>query len=141
MVEGSRVDSVSCATIASGPAVYVQEGTGSDETGDGSIEKPYATPFGAMVARSSPDISILIRKMPEDEWTAIGTSALKKGKKSYEVHEKKVKKADENRDKLAKEAAELKERETKRLEESKKVQLKEDETLAPAVKVTSRYAA
>ncbi|KAG8862547.1 hypothetical protein FRB96_001104 [Tulasnella sp. 330] len=117
-----------------GPIVHVHEGAGSDETGDGSVEKPYATALGAMTAKGSPDVSILIRKTPEEDWTAIGTSALKKAKKTYEINERKTKKAGENQEKLAKEAAELKEREARRLEESKKVMLKEDESLPAATK-------
>ncbi|KIO21190.1 hypothetical protein M407DRAFT_245557 [Tulasnella calospora MUT 4182] len=123
-----------------GPTVYVDEGTGSDDTGDGTSEKPYGTVLGAMVAKGQ-DVSILTRKQPTDEWAAITPTALKKAKKSYELHEKKMKKAAENKEKLDKEAAELKEREAKKLEESKKIQLVEDTSLPPATKVKIRGCA
>ncbi|KAG8942646.1 asparagine--tRNA ligase, partial [Tulasnella sp. 408] len=87
------------------------------------------------------DVSILTRKQPTDEWAAITPTALKKVKKSYELHEKKMKKAAENKEKLDKEAAEMKEREAKRLEESKKIQLVEDASLPPATKVKIRGCA
>lgn len=115
----------------------MDEGTGSDETGDGTSEKPYATVLHAMVAKGQ-DASILTRKQATDDWAAITPTALKKAKKSYELHEKKMKKAAENKDKLEKEAAELKEREAKKLEESKKIQLVEDTSLPTATKVRSR---
>ena len=119
---------------ATGPPVYVEETAGSDETGDGTSEKPYATALGAMIAKG-PEISILTRKLPTEDWSAINSTASKKAKKGYEIHEKKMRKAEENKDKLAKEAEEQKEREAKRLEESKKVVLEEDASLPAATKV------
>ncbi|KAG8902320.1 putative asparagine--tRNA ligase, cytoplasmic [Tulasnella sp. 403] len=120
-----------------GTVVYVEEGVGSDETGDGTSEKPYATPLGAMQAKG-PDVSILIRKQPTDDWSVINTSALKKAKKAHEIWERKVKKNEENKERLEREAEELKVREAKRLEESKKVVLAEDESLPAATKVKIR---
>lgn len=113
----------------------MDESAGSDETGDGTAEKSYASALGAMIAKGQ-DISIITRKQPTDEWAAITPTALKKAKKSYELHEKKMKKAADNKEKLEREAAEMKEREAKRLEESKKIQLVEDASLPPATKVS-----
>ena len=116
--------------------VYVDESTGSDDTGDGTQDAPYATPLAAMIAKGTSDLSLLVRKTPADDWTPIGTSALKKAKKAYEINERKLKKAEENKDRLEKEARELKERDARRLEESKKLVLIEDEGLPVATRVS-----
>ena len=120
---------------ATGPPVYVDETAGSDETGTGTEESPFASPVGALLSKGA-EIAIHIRKGPSETYSPLGTSALKKAKKTIEINEKKAKKAEDNKDKNAKEAAELKERDAKRLEESKQIVLAEDATLPAATKVS-----
>lgn len=42
---------------------FVDEAQGSDETGDGSKESPYATPVGALLGKGA-NVSILVKKAP-----------------------------------------------------------------------------
>lgn len=108
--------------------VYVDEQSGSDEAGDGSIQKPYQSAAQAIVNHGqSPPLAILLRKKEDEEWAAIGVSALKKAKKGAEGIEKKKKKAAEAEAKAADKAAEQ--------EKLKSVVLVEDESLPKAIKV------
>jgi len=116
-----------------GPHVYVDEEKGSDETGTGSEETPYATAIQAMTVKGQ-DANILTRKKAADEYQPITKSALKKVKTAVESNERKAKKAAEEAEKNAKAAAEAKAREEKRIEESKKVVLVEDESLPKAAR-------
>lgn len=121
--------STSAAEIPSeGPTVYVDEQIGSDETGDGSIQKPYRSAAQALVNHgSSPTPSILIRKSETEEYAAIAPTTLKKARKGAEVIEKKKQKAIEAEKKALEKAAEL--------ERSKSTVLEEDTSLPPAIKV------
>lgn len=116
-------------TATSELSVYVDEQIGSDETGDGSIQKPYHSAAQAIVERGPcPPLIILTRKAESDEWAPIGVSALKKARKGAEGIEKKRKKAAEAEAKAAEKAAEQ--------ERVKSVVLVEDESLPKAVKVS-----
>lgn len=120
--------SSSAAISTEGVSVYVDEQIGSDETGDGSVQKPYRTGAQAIVNHGpSPPLNILIRKSEEEEWAAIALSALKKARKNAEGIEKKKKKALEAEAKAADKAADL--------EKLKGVTLEEDKSLPTAVKV------
>jgi asparaginyl-tRNA synthetase len=115
-------------TAAEGLTVYVDEHIGSDESGDGSIQKPYASAALAIVNHGTcPPLVILTRKKEDEEWAPIGISALKKARKGAEGIEKKRKKAQEAEAKAADKAAEQ--------EKFKSVVLVEDESLPKAVKV------
>ena len=60
---------------------------------------------------------------------------MKKNKKLFDAHWKKVKKAEENKEALGKAEREREEREVKRREEASKIVIKEDESLGKAGKV------
>ena len=119
---------------ATGPVIYVDETSGSDDSADGTTSKPYATALAAMIARGG-DISILTRKSPEEEYGTVTPTLQKKLKKGLEIHDKKMKKLEENKEKLEKEAEEQKARDAKKLEESKAIKVEEDPTLPVAIKV------
>jgi hypothetical protein len=133
-LESLALDHIDMATTSSDtaaqvPTVYVDEQIGSDESGDGSIQKPYASAAHAIVIHGAcPPLVILTRKKDE-EWAPIGISALKKARKGAEGIEKKRKKAQEAEAKAAEKAAEQ--------EKVKSVVLAEDESLPKAVKVRS----
>ena len=71
------------------------------------------------------------------EWSVISGAALKKNKKLFDAHWKKVKKAEENKEAVDKAEREREERELKRREEASRIVLKEDESLGRADKVSS----
>ncbi|KZO90602.1 asparaginyl-tRNA synthetase [Calocera viscosa TUFC12733] len=120
-------------TGSKGPDVYVDEQTGSDATGTGTKEAPYATSIHALTVKGQ-DINILTRKKAGDEYQPITKSGLKNAKKVVETNERKAKKAAEEAEKNAKAAAGAKAREEKRIEESKKVVLIEDASLPKATR-------
>lgn len=115
--------------------VYVDETGGSDATGNGTIDAPFQTTVAALTA-SGVQSAVLFRKTPNESYEPLGTSALKKAKKTVELNEKKAQKAGEQKAKLDKEDADRKAKEAKRLEESKNVVLTEDASLPKATKVT-----
>jgi asparaginyl-tRNA synthetase len=115
-----------------GLSVYVDEQIGSDETGDGSIQKPYHSAAQAIVNHGpSPPLNILTRKTETDEWAPIGISALKKARKGAEGIEKKKQKALEAEAKAAEKAAEK--------GKVKDLVLEEDASLPAAVRVRLIY--
>lgn len=112
--------------------MYVDEQIGSDETGDGTIQKPYHTAAQAIVNHGpSPPLNILTRKTEVEEWAGIGISALKKARKGAEGIEKKKQKALEAEAKAAERAAEK--------EKVNRVVLEEDASLPAVVKVGLLY--
>jgi asparaginyl-tRNA synthetase len=116
------------ASETPGQSVYVDEMIGNDESGDGSIQKPYQSAAQAIVNHGpSPPLVIMTRKSEEEEWAAIGISALKKARKGAEGIEKKKKKALEAQSKAAEKAAEQ--------EKAKNLVIEEDMTLPAATKV------
>jgi len=112
--------------------IYVDESSGSDETGKGTQELPYQTlAFAIFTHGTTP---ILVRKDPAAPYEEPTQSALKKAKKGADGLEKKRKKAEELAEREAKEKTEERERRQKLLEESKKIVLVEDSALSKAVK-------
>lgn len=122
--------SESPAPTAATTTLYICEASGSDSTGIGTPTSPLLTPVAAL-QKGGPSTVIMVRKKADEEYVALGTSALKKAKKAVEIAEKKANKAKEaeanDRDKAEKDA--------KRLEESKKIVLEEDASLPKATKV------
>lgn len=115
---------------AEGLSVYVDEQIGSDEAGDGTIQKPYHSGAQAILNHGpSPPLNILTRKSETEEWTPIGVSALKKARKGAEGMEKKKKKALEAEAKASEKAAEQ--------AKTKDTILEEDMSLPEATKVGS----
>lgn len=120
------------ATSSSTPEakiVYVDESTGSDETGTGSLESPFHSAAQAIFTEgSSTPLTIMVRKTSTDEYAVISPSALKKAKKGADIIEKKQKKALEAEAKAAEKAVEA--------EKFKSVILEEDPSLPSAIKVS-----
>lgn len=114
-------------------AIYICEETGSDN-GQGTSSAPFLTAVAALTA-GGPQSSILFRKKASDEYGPLGTSALKKAKKTLEINERKAQKAREAESKASHLDAERAAREAKRLEDSRKIILTEDASLPPATKV------
>ncbi|TFK74642.1 asparaginyl-tRNA synthetase [Pluteus cervinus] len=112
---------------------HIDDGTGSDTTGDGSIEKPYQS-LGLAVLNHGTTASFLIRKDANSTYEEPTQSSLKKAKKTADGLEKKRKKAEELAEREAKEKGEEKEKRDKLWEESKKIVLKEDASLPAAVR-------
>lgn len=122
----------------------MDESTGSDTAGHGTLEEPYQTAAYAIFANEhSKPITILIRSKPDIDYAEISPSGLKKAKKNAEGLAKKAKKAEEQRLKEEQEKGAEVERLRKKLEESKQITLTEDPTLPSPVKVIlihfSRY--
>jgi asparaginyl-tRNA synthetase len=117
--------------------VYVDESTGSDTTGNGTLDKPYQTAAYAIFAtdQSKPPI-VLIRSKSENDYAEISPSGLKKAKKNADGLSKKAKKAQEQRLKEEQEKGAEAQRLLRKLEDSRQVVLKEDPTLATPIKVT-----
>lgn len=115
--------------------VYVDETQGSDETGDGTLTKPYQTALFALQKKGL-DINILIKKTSKDEaFKDISGAALKKAKKRVEELAKKAKKQEEQK-KSDKEKSKVQlEEEQRKLEEAKKIVLDQDPSLPTPVKV------
>ncbi|KAG8851371.1 hypothetical protein FRB91_008002 [Serendipita sp. 411] len=108
--------------------IYVEEQNGSDEIGDGSIQKPYQSAAQAVFNHnSSPHLKILVRKAEADEWQEITATALKKARKGAEGIEKKRKKALEAEAKAAEKAIQQ--------EKTNVIVLEEDTSLPQAIKV------
>ncbi|KAJ2260157.1 asparagine--tRNA ligase [Coemansia sp. RSA 376] len=124
-----------------GNFLFVDETTGSDETGSGTKCTPYQTSVAAVaVIVSMPEekqasFKIAVKKAGEAEYVEITASALKKARKSHEIAAKKAKKQAEqsSKDKEQNEAKEAEEQ--RRLDESKKVVLVEDASLAVAQQI------
>lgn len=114
--------------------IHVDETTGSDTTGDGSIEKPYQA-LGLAVLNHGLTSSFVIRKDATAAYEEPTQTSLKKAKKTADGIEKKKKKAEGLAEREAKEKNDEKEKREKLLEESKKIVLKEDESLPLATKV------
>ena len=114
--------------------IYFCEETGSDDNGQGTSSAPFLTAVAALAA-GGPQSSILFRKKSSDEYSPLGTSALKKAKKTVEINEKKAQKAREAGLRAAQLDSEKAAMETRRLDDSKKIILIEDASLPPATKV------
>lgn len=114
--------------------LYICEETGSDDSGQGTSESPLLTAVTALT-KGAPQASILFRKKVAEEYAALGTSALKKARKTIEINEKKAQKAREAEAKSATLDQEKATKDANRLEDSKKIVLTEDTSLPPATKV------
>lgn len=116
---------------ANGPTLYTSEKEGNDESGDGSLQKPFKTVMRALLAAegAEPQPQIMVDGKEEAErYEKLAKAQLKKVTKLYAQEKKKS----EDRDK--KEAEKAQQRE-KNLEEAKKIKIKEDETLPQAKRI------
>jgi asparaginyl-tRNA synthetase len=114
---------------------YIDETAGSDETGVGSIEKPFQSLAFALFKAGAETPKLLSRKDPNSEYDEPTQSSLKKARKNADGLEKKRKKAEELAERAATAQNADRERREKALEESRKIVLKEDESLPKAVTV------
>lgn len=129
------------------PTLYVDEKNGSDETGKGTKEAPFATPVAAYLSLSPSTAtdkdpltvcSIFTRKAAEDgseEWAEMSGAGKKKLAKGIEIHRKKVAKQAADGDRLEKERAENEARQKKLRDEA--ITISEDPS-KPAAKSVSR---
>ncbi|KAI7960345.1 hypothetical protein MJO29_005413 [Puccinia striiformis f. sp. tritici] len=117
--------------------IHIDESKGSDSTGDGSLDKPYQSILGVYISKGTNDLSesILIYNQAQDdntgEYIKASATALKKAKKSYEIHVKKQAKAT----KVQSNDENTKLDEQTRLEEAKKIILSETEGEAKRIKI------
>lgn len=124
------------ADTAPQTTIYLCEESGSDDPRDGlgASSAPFQSAVAALTF-GGVQASILFRKTKADEWALLGTSALKKAKKTIEINEKKAQKAREAESKASAADADKAARDAKRIEESKAIVLTEDTSLPPATKV------
>lgn len=123
--------------LLQGPAVYVDENKGSDETGQGTETSPYASAATAL-QKHGDGAKIKVYKAAEGDTPAgfkdISGAQLKKAKIAVKEREKKAKKADEAAAKASQENAALE----KRIQDSKSIVLAEDASLPKATKIKIR---
>jgi asparaginyl-tRNA synthetase len=115
------------------PTLYIDQATGVDAPGNGTIDRPYQTLAYAIFTTPSAEVDntvFQIRKGSDAEYDVPTQSATKKAKKDAQGLEKKRLKAEAEE----KEARERQERREKRLEESRKVVLVEDASLPTPTK-------
>lgn len=128
------------------PTFYVDEKKGSDESGKGTQDSPFATPVGAYLSLNSQTAdkdplsacNILVSKVTEDgktEWAELSGAGKKKLVKGIDAQRKKAAKAAADGERLAKEAAENEARQKALREEAAKVKLVEDPSKPAAIKV------
>lgn len=145
--EALHLHSESSPSASSSATLYVDEKAGSDQTGDGTKEKPFATPLGAFLAKG-PEASLMVKKAagaePQpgeqpvatdlDGFAPISGAGLKRAKKFYEAELKKRKRAEEQQAKDAAAAG----NDAQRLEDAKKVVLEEPANKADYQKIKIR---
>lgn len=116
---------------ADGPLMYTSEKEGNDETGDGSLQKPFKTVMQALRTSEGkePLPQIMVDGKDEGErYEKLAKAQLKKLSKLYAQEKKK------SEDREKKEAEKAQQRE-KNLEEAKKITIKEDPSLPPAQRI------
>ncbi|KAL1413171.1 asparagine--tRNA ligase [Vanrija albida] len=129
------------------PTLYVDEKKGSDETGKGTQDAPFATPVGAYLslapaAASDKDplsvVNILVRKEADGdapaEWVELSGAGKKKLAKGVDLQRKKAAKLAADGERLEKERLETEAREKKRREEAAQIKLVEDPSKPEAKK-------
>lgn len=116
---------------ANGPVIYTSEKEGSDESGDGSAQKPFKTVMQALriTDGEEPLPQIMVDgKADGERYEKLAKAQLKKVTKIYAQEKKK------SEDREKKEAEKAQQRE-KNLEEAKKITIKEDESLPKATRI------
>lgn len=121
-------------------ALYVDEATGDDKTGDGTQAKPFKTVGGAFISRLSDTVNVLVRQAPaegqtEGDWLAATASAKKKANKVLQTHKNKLVKQEEARKRDEAEGEARRAAELKRLEEAKAIVLEEPKEDATKIKI------
>ncbi|GAA5883557.1 hypothetical protein JCM3774_001739 [Rhodotorula dairenensis] len=121
-------------------ALYVDEATGDDKTGDGTQAKPFKTVGGAFISRLSDTVNVLVRQAPaegqtEGDWLAASASAKKKAGKVLQTHKNKLVKQEEARKRDEAEGEARRAAELKRLEDAKAIVLEEPKEAATKIKI------
>ncbi|KAF7727732.1 hypothetical protein EC973_007191 [Apophysomyces ossiformis] len=116
--------------------VYVDEVSGSDETGNGTEAAPLKTALKAL-EKFGESIKILVKKDAEG-FKDISGAALKKAKKTLVEQQRKLKKQEEQKKKQEEELKKKAEDEAKALEQAKSIVLTEDASLPAAKKIKIR---
>lgn len=143
--EALHISGNQSAPTGQGLNLYIDEAAGSDQTGDGTKEKPYATALGALLAQG-PEASLHVKKAPTaqpaageqpvatdtDGFAPISGAGLKKAKKFYDAEIKKRKKQEEKEQQEALKSG----NDAQRLEDAKKVVLEEPKDKAEYQKVS-----
>ncbi|CAG8631542.1 4285_t:CDS:2 [Paraglomus occultum] len=113
---------------------FINETTGSDETGTGTKGNPYKTAVAAIQGHGS-NVKVFVWKPEENEFKPISDTALKKAKKRVEDIARKQKKIEEQNAAKAEKERLKQEEELRKIEEAKSIVLKEDPSLPPAKKI------
>jgi len=125
--------------------VHVDESAhGSDTTGRGTKESPYATVLGAYIGSESPSVTVLVCKAPSGddpspEYQPATASSVKKAKKGYEQHVKKQARAEEVSKKQEEAEAAKSQAELQKLQDAKAIVLAEPEGAAKAKKIKLKH--
>ncbi len=112
--------------------IHIDESSGSDSTGNGTLEEPYQSLAQAVYAHGE-GVTFRFRKTIDAEYVEPTPTSLKKAKKNAQGIEKKKKKEEEQAERDAKKRGEEKEKRERLLEE--RIVLKEDPSLPAATKV------
>lgn len=126
--------------------VYVDESpSGSDSAGNGTQTAPYATVLGAYIGQGTSSLAVLVKKQstadePTPEYAEASASSVKKAKKNYDTHVKKLAKQEELNKKQSEESAGRAEVEAKKLQEAKAIVLSEPEGVEAATKIKLRHS-
>ncbi|GAA5866373.1 hypothetical protein JCM8547_000757 [Rhodosporidiobolus lusitaniae] len=143
------VEALSAATAAvslgaPSDAVYVDEATGDDQSGDGSEFKPYKSVAGAFIARLEELPTVLVRQAAvakEGEvpvpasWQPMSASAKKKGVKLLQTHRNKLVKQEEARKREEVEGEARRAAELKKLEDAKAIVLEQPKEESKKIKI------
>lgn len=118
-------------------AFYVDDVNGLDESGDGSLQKPYKTVVAVFETHGN-QAKVLIKRAGDDDFQPLTASANKKALKLVETNAKKRAKAEEAKRQQGDAAKDALEAENKRIEAAKAIQVIEDEQLPQAKKIKIR---
>lgn len=120
--------------MASPSVIYTSEKTGSDESGDGTENKPFKSVLQAMRHAGGepfPPIMVDCAKEGDEKYEAVSKSQLKKVSKIFKQQQYK------SADKEKREKEDLEKRQ-KNLEEAKSISIKQDESLPAAKQIKIR---
>ncbi|GAA6032100.1 hypothetical protein JCM8097_007073 [Rhodosporidiobolus ruineniae] len=140
VVEALAQATAAVSLDAPADAVYVDEATGSDSTGDGSLSSPYKSVPGAFIARLSELPSVLVRQpaaegATEGTWAPMSGAAKKKAVKLLQTHRNKAAKEEERLKREAAEGEAKRAAELKKLEDAKAIVLEEPEEDSQKIKI------
>ncbi|KAJ2125239.1 asparagine--tRNA ligase [Coemansia sp. RSA 720] len=121
--------------------VYVDETKGSDATGHGTVDAPFATALAAvtlignMPEEKQEAFKVMVQKAGAEAYAEITASALKKARKAHKDAANKARRVAEQAEKQQAQGEAKRIEEQRRLEESAKVELTQDAALPAAKKI------